>query len=80
MTDAAVTGARLKQYIERIERLAEEKKGIAEDIKDVFAEAKSGGFDVKAMRAIIKQRKLAEQERREQEELVELYKSAIGME
>lgn len=80
MSDAVVTGARLKQYIERIERLNEEKKGLQSDIRDVFAEAKSGGFDVKVMREIIKKRKQAEQERREQEELVELYKSAIGME
>ena len=76
---AAVTGARLKQYIERIERLEEEKKGLSSDIRDVFSEAKSGGFDVKTMRTLIKIRKLPPQERTEQDELLELYKSAIGM-
>lgn len=76
---AAVTGAKLKQYIERIERLEEEKKGLAADIRDVFAEAKSGGFDVPAMRAIIKLRAMPDQERNERDELLELYKAAIGM-
>jgi len=76
---AAVTGARLKQYIERIERLEEEKKALSSDVRDVFAEAKSGGFDVKTMRTLIRLRKLPQQERTEQDELLELYKAAIGM-
>ena len=76
----ATTQAKLVQYIQRIERLSDEKAALQADIKDVFADAKANGFDVKAMRGVIKLRKLAEQERREQEELLELYKSAVGME
>jgi len=74
-----VAGDRLKQYIERIERLEEEKAGLAEDIRDVYAEAKSAGFESKIMRQIIKLRKMDNQKRIEQEELLELYKSAIGL-
>ena len=76
---ATVAGERLKQYIERVERLEEEKKALGADIKDIMTEAKSSGFDTKAMRTIIRLRKLADQDRREQDELIELYKSAIGM-
>lgn len=75
-----VSGERLKQYIERIERLEEEKSGIAEDIRDVYAEAKSAGYESKIMRQIVKLRKMDHQKRQEQEELLELYKSAIGLE
>lgn len=75
-----VSGDRLRQYIERIERLEEEKAGIAEDIRDVYAEAKSAGFESKIMRQIVKLRKMDHQKRQEQEELLELYKSAIGLE
>lgn len=75
-----VSGDRLRQYIERIERLEEEKAGIAEDIRDVYAEAKSAGFESKIMRQIVKLRKMDNQKRQEQEELLELYKSAIGLE
>jgi len=74
-----VSGAKLKNFIERIERLTEEKAGIANDIKEVFDEAKGFGFDVKIMRAIIKIRKQDTDARREQEELLELYKAALGM-
>lgn len=74
-----VSGDRLKQYIERIERLEEEKAGIAEDIKEVYGEAKSAGYETKIMRQIIKLRKMDSQKRIEQEELLELYKSAIGL-
>lgn len=74
-----VAGARLKSFIERIERLEEEKAGIADDIKDVYAEAKGVGFDTKTMRKIISLRKLDTEKRREAEELLELYKTAIGM-
>ncbi|MGE3770148.1 MAG: DUF2312 domain-containing protein [Bdellovibrionales bacterium] len=77
---AAVTGARLKQYIERIEKLEEEKQAFAVDIREVFSEAKSAGFDTKCMRTIIKLRKMPDQQRNEQDELLELYKAAIGME
>lgn len=74
-----VAGDRLKQYIERIERLTEEKDGIAEDIRDIYAESKSAGFETKIMRQIIKLRKMDSQKRIEQEELLDLYKSAIGL-
>ncbi len=76
---AGVAGDRLKQLIERIERLEEEKAGLADDIRDVYAEAKSAGFETKIMRQIIKLRKMDSQKRIEQEELLDLYKSAIGL-
>lgn len=80
MKDSAqVTGKKLKQYIERIERLEEEKQGLASDIRDVYAEAKGNGFDAKVMRKIVSLRKMPDQERTEQDELLELYKAAIGM-
>ena len=69
----------LKSFIERIERLEEEKKAIADDIKDVFAEAKANGFDVKALRAILKIRKEDTEERKELEAIVELYLQALGI-
>jgi uncharacterized protein (UPF0335 family) len=75
-----VAGARLRSFIERIERLEEEKTAISDDIKDVYAEAKGTGFDVKAMRKIIGLRKLDEEKRREADEILDIYKSAIGME
>lgn len=75
-----VSGQRLKAFIERIERLEEEKAGLAEDIKDIFAEAKGVGFDTKIIRKILKLRKMDAEKRREEDELVELYKAAIGLE
>lgn len=75
-----VSGQRLKAFIERVERLEEEKTGLAEDIKDIMAEAKAVGFDTKTMRKIIRLRKMDKEKRREEEELLELYKSAIGLE
>ena len=69
----------LKAFIERIERLEEEKKAIADDIKDVFAEAKANGFDVKAMRTVIRMRKQDVDERKEQEAILETYLVALGM-
>lgn len=82
MTDdvGGIAADRLRSFIERIERLEEEKKGIQDDIKDIFAEAKGTGFDVKIIRQIIRLRKKAKEERQEEEELLELYKSALGME
>lgn len=74
-----VAGQRLMSFIERIERLEEEKKALAEDIKEVYAEAKGVGFDAKTMRKLVSLRKLEPEKRSEQEELLELYKSAIGM-
>ncbi|MDB5477909.1 MAG: hypothetical protein JWM96_404 [Alphaproteobacteria bacterium] len=75
-----VAGDRLIQLLERIERLEEEKAGTADDIRDVYAEAKSAGFETKIMRQIVRLRKMDRQKRQEQEELLELYKSAIGLE
>jgi len=69
----------LKAIIERVERLEEEKKAISDDIRDVFAEAKVNGFDVKALRTIVKMRKIETSEREEQEAILETYLHALGM-
>ncbi len=74
-----VDSSKLKSYIERIENLTEEKAGITADISDVFSEAKSSGFDVKAMRDILKLRKMKANERAEQDYMRELYCRALGM-
>jgi uncharacterized protein (UPF0335 family) len=74
-----IGGQRLKAFIERIERLEEEKTALAEDLKEVYAEAKAVGFDTKTMRKVVRLRKMETDKRREEEELLELYKSAIGM-
>jgi uncharacterized protein (UPF0335 family) len=70
---------RLRSIIERVERLEEERKALANDIKDIFAEAKSAGFDVKVVRQIISIRKKEPAEVEEQETLLELYRRALGM-
>jgi uncharacterized protein (UPF0335 family) len=70
--------SRLKTIIERIERLEEEKAGIANDIKEVFAEAKGEGFDVKILRKVVRIRKQDKAKRQEEEALLDLYLSAIG--
>jgi uncharacterized protein (UPF0335 family) len=69
----------LKAFVERIEKLEEEKKTISDDIRDVYAESKANGFDVKALRQIIKLRKIEPTERDEQEAILETYMHAIGM-
>jgi uncharacterized protein (UPF0335 family) len=69
----------LKAIIERIERLEEEKKTISDDIRDVYAEAKGNGFDVKALRTIVRLRKQDANERQEQETILETYMQALGM-
>lgn len=69
----------LKAIIERVERLDEEKKAISDDIRDIFAEAKGNGYDVKALRTIIKMRKQDANERAEQETILETYMTALGM-
>lgn len=74
-----VAGSRLKAFIERVERLEEEKSALAEDIKEVYAEAKGVGFDAKTMRKIVRMRKMDAEKRREEEELLELYCTAIGL-
>lgn len=75
-----VTGERIKSFIERIERLEEEKKALAEDIKDVYGEAKALGFEAKIIRKIVSLRKTNLEKRREEAELLDIYMSAIGME
>jgi len=74
-----VAGERLRSFIQRIERLEEEKKTISDDIREVFAEAKSTGFDPKIMRQVIKLRKMETADRQEQEALLETYLAALGM-
>ncbi|HXZ00917.1 MAG TPA: DUF2312 domain-containing protein [Stellaceae bacterium] len=74
-----IAGERLKSFIERIERLEEEKRALAEDIKEVFSEAKGVGFDVKTMRQIIRLRRLDQDDLDEQEALLDTYKRALGM-
>lgn len=74
-----IAAAQLRSIIERIERLADEKQSIADDIKDVYAEAKGTGFDVAAVREIVKLRKQDAAARQEKEAIVDLYKNALGM-
>jgi uncharacterized protein (UPF0335 family) len=74
-----VAAGQLRAFIERIERLAEEKDTIRDDIKDVFAEAKGAGFDTKAMRVIIRKRKKDQAERQEEDAIIDLYQAALGM-
>jgi uncharacterized protein (UPF0335 family) len=78
-TVAGITTGQLKSIIERVERLEEEKAGIAADIRDVFAEAKANGYDVKVLRQVLKIRKMDKAAREEMEEMVELYCQALGM-
>jgi len=83
--DTVVTGSEevnaghLRAFIERIERLEEEKKALADDIKDVYGEAKGNGFDVKIMRKIVSIRKQDREKRREEEEILDLYMAALGI-
>lgn len=74
-----IAADQLRLFIERIERLEEEKKGIADDIKDVYNEAKSTGYDVKTMRSIVRLRKMEKHHREEAEALLETYKAALGL-
>ncbi|MCG6204172.1 DUF2312 domain-containing protein [Rhodopseudomonas sp. HC1] len=69
----------LKSIVERVERLEEDKKGIADDIRDVYVEAKGNGYDVKALRTIVRLRKQDANERAEQETILETYMQALGM-
>ncbi|KXF76278.1 hypothetical protein ATN84_15420 [Paramesorhizobium deserti] len=78
-TAQTVAVGQLRAFIERIERLEEEKKTISEDIKEVYAELKGTGFDTKAVRSIIRLRKKEEHERQEEEAIIQLYKDALGM-
>ena len=74
-----IAADRLKSFVERIERLEEEKRGLQEDIKEVYAEAKGTGFDTKIIRQIIRLRKMDKADRQEAEAIMELYKEALGM-
>ena len=80
MTDGdGIAAKRLRSFIERVERLEEEKAALAADIREVYAEAKGDGFDVKTMRQIVRLRKLDSSDRAEQEALLDLYKAALGL-
>ena len=78
-TSQTVAAGQLRAFIERIERMEEEKRAIADDIKEIYAEAKGNGFDTKVLRQIIRIRKQDHAERMEQEALLELYMAALGM-
>ncbi len=79
MSTDNVSAEQLRLFIERIERLEEDKKGIADDIKDVYAEAKGTGFDAKTLRKIVALRKMDKGARQEAEALLETYKAALGL-
>ena len=78
-TAQTVAAGQLRAFIERVERLEEEKKTISEDIKEVYAEMKGTGFDTKAVRTLIRLRKKDQAERQEEEAILDLYKAALGM-
>jgi uncharacterized protein (UPF0335 family) len=78
-TTDPISAEQLRQFIERVERLEEEKKGIADDIKDTYAEAKSTGFDVRTMREMVRLRKMEKHHRDERDMLLETYRNALGM-
>ncbi|MDE1900075.1 MAG: DUF2312 domain-containing protein [Alphaproteobacteria bacterium] len=75
-----ISGERLRSFIQRIEKLEEDKAAVGEDLKEVYAEAKGVGFDTKIIRQIVRLRKIEVEKRRETDELLDLYKAAIGME
>lgn len=75
-----IASEQLKSYIERIERLEEEKANLQADVKEIYAEAKGNGFDTKIMRQILRLRKMDHDDRQEQEHLLDLYKRALNME
>ncbi len=80
MREGNVAADKLSQFIERVERLEEEKKAIADDIRDVYAEAKAQGYDPKIMRQIVRLRKMQPHDRQEMEAVLETYKAALGLE
>ncbi|HLL59878.1 MAG TPA: DUF2312 domain-containing protein [Allosphingosinicella sp.] len=79
MAEGSIAADELRLLIERIERLEEEKKAMADDVKDVYAEAKSRGYDTKTMRAIVRLRKMENHVRQEAEALLDTYKAALGI-
>ncbi len=74
-----IAGERLRAFIERVEKLEEEKAGLAADIREIYAEAKASGFDVKIMRQIVRLRRMDASRRQEEEALLDLYRRAIGL-
>jgi uncharacterized protein (UPF0335 family) len=76
-TTSSIAAAKLRSFVERIEKLEFEKSELAADIREVYAEAKGNGFDTKIMRQIIRLRKMEEPDRREQDELLDLYRQAL---
>ena len=79
MAKAGFAKEHLRSFIERIERLEEEKNALADDIREVYSEAKGNGFDTKVMRQVIRLRKMESADRQEQETMLDLYLSALGM-
>lgn len=79
MTKAVFASSQLRSFIERVERLNEEQKALSDDIKEVYSEAAGQGFDVKIMRQVVKLRKLETAELQEQDAILDLYRSALGM-
>jgi uncharacterized protein (UPF0335 family) len=79
MAEGVVAADELRLLIERIERLEEEKKAIADDVKDVYGEAKSRGYDTKTMRTIVRLRKMETHDRQEADALLETYRAALGL-
>jgi len=79
VAEGSVAADELRLLVERIERLEEEKKGIADDVRDVYAEAKARGYDTKTMRAIVRLRKLETHQRQEMDALLETYRAALGL-
>lgn len=80
MAEGTVAADQLRLFIERIERLEEEKKAIADDIRDVYSEAKANGYDTKTMRGIVRLRKMESNARQEADALMETYRAALGLE
>ena len=79
MSDGNVAAEQLRLFIERIERLEDEKKGMADDVKDVYAEAKANGYDTKTMRKVVALRRLEAHVRQEADALLETYRTALGL-
>ena len=77
-TDKGISAQRLKSFIERIERLEEERKALGADVREVYSEAKSTGYDPKIMRQVVKLRKMDASDRQEQESLLQVYLDAVG--
>jgi uncharacterized protein (UPF0335 family) len=79
MSEATTTDDQLRLFIERIERMEEEKKGVGDDIRDTYNEAKAQGYDTKIMRQVIKLRKMSRDDRMEMEAVLDVYKAALGL-